>query len=544
MLREKKLTNWWLMTIILMVLAGSAPGQIFVDDSATGANNGTSWADAYVYLQDALVATSSGEIWVAKGTYKPDAGDGQLLGNRYATFQLKNGVTIYGGFAGNEDPLTFDLADRNFAMNQTILSGDLDENDLEIIDPLDLLDDPTRANNSFHVVTGSGTDETAILDGFTITSGYANSGSMYIHGGGMFIYNESSPTLINLTFTKNYAENYGGGMYIFNTDPEPHTFKTPTLTNCTFFKNSAKYRGGGICTNSNGGATLNKCQFIQNYSKLNGGGGMYNYAIRTSLLTLNSCIFRGNFTEVAGGGMFNKMSHPVLINCIFNHNTANHGGGLRNTSSNATLTNCTFSQNSVNTHGGGIDNFECFPVITNCILWGNTVAAPIDDESAQIYYNTANPNVYANINYCCIQGWTGTIDIDGIGNIAFDPLFVDADGPDNIIGTKDDDLRLSENSPCIDAGNNDVDINGSTPEIDPLPDTDLSGNPRFFDYMYPDTGFGIPPIVDMGAYEFYIQILFVDKIAIGANDGSNWADAYVYLQDALAAATNDYQIWV
>ena len=53
----------------------------------------------YPTLQDALVAASNGdEIWVVEGTYKPDRGGGQTLGDRGATFQLKNGVAIYGGF--------------------------------------------------------------------------------------------------------------------------------------------------------------------------------------------------------------------------------------------------------------------------------------------------------------------------------------------------------------------------------------------------------------------------------------------------------------
>jgi hypothetical protein len=73
-----------------------------VKSGATGANNGSSWANAYPNLQAALTAAVNGdEIWVAAGIYKPTltttAGDA-----RTATFQLKNGVELYGGFAGNE----------------------------------------------------------------------------------------------------------------------------------------------------------------------------------------------------------------------------------------------------------------------------------------------------------------------------------------------------------------------------------------------------------------------------------------------------------
>jgi len=81
----------------------------YVNADATGNNNGSSWTDAYTDLQSALVAAQTGdEIWVAKGTYKPTSGS-----DRTATFQLKNGVVLYGGFAGTES----DRAQRNFNTN-------------------------------------------------------------------------------------------------------------------------------------------------------------------------------------------------------------------------------------------------------------------------------------------------------------------------------------------------------------------------------------------------------------------------------------------
>ena len=76
---------------------------IFVDDNAPAGGDGTSWASAHKYLQDALVVAENGdEIWVAEGTYKPDQGAGITEGNRTASFNLVNGVGIYGGFLGIE----------------------------------------------------------------------------------------------------------------------------------------------------------------------------------------------------------------------------------------------------------------------------------------------------------------------------------------------------------------------------------------------------------------------------------------------------------
>jgi len=174
------------LAILLLFLLAAAPATvhakiIYVDDDANGVNDGFSWADAFNYLQDALAASQSGdEIRVAQGVYKPDQGAGITPGDREATFQLIDGVTIKGGYAGAGSP---DPNARDFEIYETILTGDLKSNDAEVSTADDLLGEPTRTDNSYHVVTGTGADSTAILDGFTITGGNAP-GSNY-KGGGM-----------------------------------------------------------------------------------------------------------------------------------------------------------------------------------------------------------------------------------------------------------------------------------------------------------------------------------------------------------------------
>src|SRR5262249_8096876 len=143
-------------------------------------------------------------------------------------------------------------SERNVATNVTTLSGEIG--------------DPTKtADNSYHVVYSSGLDKTAILDGFTITGGNADGGSLSNFGGGMYNDN-SSPTLTNVTFSGNYASNGGGGMYNY-------TNCSPTLTDVTFSGNSALY-GGGLYNFNSGSPRLTNVTFSRN-SASNYGGGLF-----------------------------------------------------------------------------------------------------------------------------------------------------------------------------------------------------------------------------------------------------------------------------
>ena len=127
----------------------------------------------------------------------------------------------------------------------------------------------------------------------------------------------------------------------------------------------------------------------------------------------------------------------------------------------------------------------------------------------------------------------------------------DADGPDNVFGTTDDDLRLDPNSPCIDAGTNDADVN--TPEVEPFLAIDLELNlRRIDDPATPDTGYGSVPLIDMGAYEFSSapvpQRIYVQFAAAGAQTGLSWDAAFstldIALQTALVAGDSVSEVWV
>src|SRR5512138_1045236 len=93
-----------------VVLQAVAWGTVhYVDGRATGANNGSSWTDAFSDLQIALdAAVNSDQIRVAQGTYTPTVPGG----DRGISFVIPNGVTLLGGFAGigAEDPDRRDLS--------------------------------------------------------------------------------------------------------------------------------------------------------------------------------------------------------------------------------------------------------------------------------------------------------------------------------------------------------------------------------------------------------------------------------------------------
>lgn len=431
----------------------------YVDADATGDNNGSTWDDAFNYLQDALSAARLGdEIWVAQGIYKPDRDTDNPAGtgDRQATFQLKFGVSLKGGYAGCGQP---DPDKRDIETYETILSGDLGANDAEADDPCDLLNEPTRSENSYHVVTATNIDGTDVLDGFTITAGNANGLDFdELGGGGMFNNghdNTCNPAVLRCTFVGNSGVEFGGAMFNYgHGDGEAN----PTLTDCTFIANASGQEGGAIC----------------------------NWA---SFPVLTDCKFTGNFARSAGGGISGVGFDPAggdaaLINCVFTGNSAGGGGAMFNMEfCSPTLTNCSFSSNSATVEGGGIYNgLNSAPTLTNSILWHNTDPGGAD-ESAQIHNYESTPV----INHTCIEGWTGAL--GGTGNHGNDPLFADADGADDIPGTSDDNLRLMADSPCIDNGDN-VALPLGT-------ETDLAGHPRIIDGDCNHTD-----IVDMGAYEF------------------------------------------
>ncbi|UCC96851.1 MAG: MBL fold metallo-hydrolase [Phycisphaerales bacterium] len=383
--------------IISVFLTAAGAKTIYVDADATGANNGTSWADAYTFLQEALADANQAEkpveVRVAQGTYRPNEGLVAIpeFDWRTVTFQLINGVTIKGGFAGVSE---VDPDIRDVEIYETILSGDLTDDDFDTNEPVVLPYESTRADNSYHVVTGSGTDGTAVLDGVTISCGNARYPSPE-NGGGMSNI-DGSPTISNCTFIRNWAWN-GGGMYNSNS--------SPTLTNCTFSLNSGFYGGGMYCRYSH--PKLTNCLFTRNSTTAPPG-----------------VIFARPHPD-KGGGMYNYYSNPILANCTISGNSSRYGGGIYNYDSHLILTNCTLAGNSAY-EGLPMYNYGSSLSMSNSTLWNGG--------------NDIHSYASATITYSNVQGgWPGN------GNIDVDPLFANpgywADVNDPNIVIEPDDLE-------------------------------------------------------------------------------------------------------
>jgi hypothetical protein len=329
---------------------------IYVDVNAAGANNGTSWQNAYNYLQDALQdanisAGCAAEIWVAAGMYKPDCNSvfPNGSGNRNATFDLINNVAIYGGFPSGGGL----WESRNPNTYKTILSGDINTPDV-------------NTDNSYHVVTGSNTNKTAVLDGFTVTAGNAN-GLQPRCGGGM--YNKSgSPTVTNCTF----SGNQGSGMYNDQSNSK--------VTNCTFSGNEAYYSSGGGMVNYNSSPMLTNCTFSGNRANYNGGGMSNSYS---SPMVAN-CIFSGNSAD-SGGGMYNSYSSPMVTNCIIWGNIAPNGPQICDyNNSNPTIT---YSDVQGGWSGTGWDPDTDSNMVLNLNFEENRLAPPPPETNALCQYS-------------------------------------------------------------------------------------------------------------------------------------------------------------
>ncbi|HEX4792867.1 MAG TPA: SdrD B-like domain-containing protein [Humisphaera sp.] len=474
--------------------------NVYVDAGSSAASpDGKAWATAFADLQAGLAAAQAGDkILIATGTYKPTSGI-----DRTATFTLKSGVEIDGGYAGSTNAANPNA--RDIVNTPTTLSGDIG-----------VVGD--KSDNSNSVLTGSTADATCIVDGVTVTGGYGQA-----FGGGLTIQdpqrkNSGAPTLRNCVFTANTAR-LGGAISCDASAEE--------IVGCTFVGNTAIAPvnviggfGGAVYIVSNCDLRITDSAFTGNTASGSGGavagigypatfGGLQ----KAVHMTMSGCLFVGNNAHDYSGAVDVLMSaDSVIAGCSFEGNSAAIGGAAYLSNLNAadtcTVIDCRFSNNVASSRAGAIDawaqsffegctfteNYDVGIVtataddifdeggvtLSNCIVWSSS---PERVQPAILHASFSDTSV----------GLTGT------GNISSDPHFVrnPSPGPDGKWGTTDDDygdLHLQKTSPAIDAGDNSAVPAGTT--------TDIAGNPRFFDVGdVADTGHGTAPIVDMGAYE-------------------------------------------
>lgn len=308
------------------------PQHIIFVKSGSKNGDGKTWVSALNNLQDALtMAQKDGgaEIWVAAGNYKPTTSN-----DRMACFKMVKTVAIYGGFSGSEKI----KSERSFDTNKTILSGNIG-------------DEKIATDNSYHVVLGS---INSIIDGVTISGGYADGELTNRYGGGLYCWGyESSSIIKNCTFTNNYAED-GGAVFCFadvlsyfeNVHFENNSaliggaasFRfgaSCELDNCTFSNNKATSRGGAVTINYGSNVIINNSGFTQNSSQGNGGAIWVDdqasqYGGTKPVIT--DCTFSNNQAGFYGGAIHNyNIATTVIQDCNFNNNEAKFGKDIANT---------------------------------------------------------------------------------------------------------------------------------------------------------------------------------------------------------------------
>ncbi len=513
-----KYTLWVICFLTLQSMLGLAQTDYYVS-SAGDNSTGLSWINAYTDLQTALAATTSGDrIFVAAGTYYPSEqfrinGEIVVTGEpRRGVFRIPEGVEVYGGFAGNESPITQPVLDaRDFITNKTTLSGDFNNDDV-ISGTGSSLSITSNTENAYHILYGKGISVATVLDGFTVSGGNSNdTGGPDTFGGAWYLSGNpgdlARPTVRNCIFSGNSAISLGGAIYMTGPDANP------SFSACTFINNLTTGSGiGGAVFASGANFSFTDCTFESNYSPTEAGAVSIGNSNNSQSFT--NCTFTGNAAGSRGGaiynlGQLNGASNVTYTNCSFwNNSTNNQGGAIYNYGDgggvNPTLNNCTFGGNSATNNGAAIfsdartftQNFGSFsitftgssrPNLRNCVFWGNTTNVGVSSWLNSRLANTRATYTLIEENSLPAGSTDNGNNITG----ATDPFNDLAAG----------DLTLAAGSVAIDAGDNTLVPSGVM--------TDAAGNPRI-----QDNGGG--NIVDLGAFEFSVPLPEV-SISISAS---------------------------
>ncbi len=370
--------------------------KVYVDVAALGNNSGTSWADAYTTIGDALANLDcwQNEVWVAEGIYRPSSS-----GNRNSSFRIRAGIEIYGGFIGVETDRDLRLG----AFDQTVLSGDIGT-----------LDD--MSDNSYNVVDVRNNGvEPCTIDGFLISNGNANhpSTSRRQRGGGISVRN-SNASIQNCSVSNNAALDNGAGIYVFKSDA--------SIENVAIANNAADQHGGGLFVNRSE-VNVGYTSFNDNFA-LSNGGGMY---VNRSTILMNGITCKNN-DGVNGGGIYLRRSEGDLAQVLVVSNASTSSGSALyiNRCTEINIYNSTCASNSPPATNAAVDIYHPSTVVNifNSIFW--------NDEATEIIVHDGS----ASASFCNIRnGFPGTSISD------LDPEFESFD-----------DYHLSNTSPLLDLG--------------------------------------------------------------------------------------------
>ena len=232
----------------------------YVDADASGAGDGSSWADAWPSLASALAAVPSGsEVWVAEGTYKPTTGT-----DRKARFVLPSRAKLYGGFSGAETK----RSERDWIKHRTVLSGEIGNQS-------------SQTDNSPMLVLGA---KGAVLDGFVLTGTYCSESDSN-NGPSRFGATWKDFGVVARTGSGTSAENYDflveHCLFQGNKYMQPLVMGWVKLRSCVIMNNETASSGA--------------------YYKVLADGGRFEY-----------CTVVGNT-----GGYFSQSSYTYFNNCYF-----------------------------------------------------------------------------------------------------------------------------------------------------------------------------------------------------------------------------------
>lgn len=495
-------------------------------------NSGTSWAEAYKTVQKAINSLAerpgvAGEVWIAAGIYEPtELIDGM---DSPGSFRMRDGISVYGGFKGDETSKTERLKNENSRMpwdytNKTILRGNTfngkntwipEDNKWSLSGTSThvVWFAPLNGENDFKSIT--------VLDGVIIEGGkaYGSDSNTYSSENGAGVYIKGSNAYLNNSVIRNnVALSDGGGVYL----------KGGRVLGCLVFNNSSETRGGGIYVDNSGFVTRS---VITNNSALDGGG-----------------IFLDNNALQSDGK--NHPEYQILSTSVVSNNTSvrngavfcNNGGIIMHTTvTNNNTPTATDNASGKASHTGGL-YVNAYAKVVNSVFWNNLV----NERNVQIYAsNPTTENVgFFNSAVSSMNNiiWNNTLQQNMVSltekNLAgeglIDPGFI-ADGMPSVAGVIGDKTDIDYFWIPVQGSNlraKGMQFGLLPSEVLLAPELDIRGD--LFAQKPAIGAFSIQKtVIEPEITDSYIRIYVDTRCTEVEHRGKSWATAYRSLNEAV-----------